>query len=231
MVAVVAKADLGILEGRVDARGRRDEPRANPLTRAARAVFAMLELPRLGQRFDRINHAPQPVLIAESHLLAIGVAVASNERQTVRTRGVGPPVAAIADVIVRIAGGRRLFLVNNRGDGKLEGFVGIAGNSRRVQSFYVEQERRQRFGGGGAADNRSQQTGEQHQLAYHHLSSSEVSVSAMRSVFPSGRVTLSEPSLSVAVRPTGLDDARSGQSTANTVNSFAGSALSTVRWL
>ena len=137
VVAVVAKADLGILEGRVDARGRRDEPRANPLTCAAGAVFAVLELPRLGQRFDRLDYAIQSLVIAEGRLLAICVAVASNERQTVRTRRIGPPVAAIADVIVRITGGRRTLLVNNRGDGKIEGFAGVAGNRRRVQCFDV----------------------------------------------------------------------------------------------
>jgi len=143
VVAIAAKMDLGILEGWIDARGRRDEPRANPLAGTASAVFAVIEVPRLGQDLNRVDHASQPILVAKSHLLAIGMAVALNVRQTVRTRGVGPPVTAIADVIVRITGGRWLLLIDNRGEGKFEGLTGIGRNYRRVHCFAIEQERRQ----------------------------------------------------------------------------------------
>src|ERR1700733_15456909 len=123
MVAIVAKADLSVLEGRVDARRRRDEPRANPVTSAVGTVVAVFETPCFRKRFDRVDHAPQSVLIAKGHLLAIGVAVALNIWQTVRTSGVRPPVTAITDVIVRITRGRGTHFVNDGDDGKLEGFV------------------------------------------------------------------------------------------------------------
>ena len=57
VIAVAAKTDLGIFKGGVDARGRRDEPCPYPLAGTASAVLAVLELPRLGQRFDRVDHA------------------------------------------------------------------------------------------------------------------------------------------------------------------------------
>ena len=72
--------------------------------------------------------APESILITKSHLLSVWIAVALNVRQTVGTGGVGPPIPAVADVIVGVAAGRRPLLIYNCDDGTSKSFAGLTGN-------------------------------------------------------------------------------------------------------
>ena len=129
-VALVAEADLGVFQMRVHPRGRCDEPCAQPPAGPAGGGFITVQVPRSGEFGDVVAEIPDALAVAAGDLLVVVPAVAAEERQAVGLGWIGPVVAGVAHVVVRIAAGRGLTLVHDSDNGGAQ-CRGSGGGERR----------------------------------------------------------------------------------------------------
>jgi hypothetical protein len=75
-------------------------------------LLALEEVKTQAQRLDVFDHSLKRLAVAFGALLFVGVPVTANERQPVWLIGIGPPVHAVADVVVFVAAGRDAVVVS-----------------------------------------------------------------------------------------------------------------------
>ena len=113
--------DLRVVERRLHAGRRSHEPGPQPLPRPLGAILAVQPGPAQRERGNILHDHVDLGAISRSHLRPVVLTVLRNVGQAVRLRWIRPVVAGVADIVMGIAGGRRLRLVDDRDERRIQG--------------------------------------------------------------------------------------------------------------